>query len=180
MTEPRSGAPDDPRADEELDEDSVATPIDDDVEAGADLGTGEATERELSAAETAEGDVRMDRSRRTAVPPPPPGRREREREVRRTNVVSPAEQAVHIDDRISKLFVVAAVLVFALIFLNAMLLGRGGALSPAPTPTPTPAATASPSASSSPSATTSPSASASGSAAASPSASAAATPTATP
>jgi hypothetical protein len=146
MTERRTGAPDDPGAEEEIDDDLADEPT-------SDAG--------LPA---------------PAVVPVPPtrGRPDRAAETRRPSATTPSEQAVHIDDRISKLFVTAAVLVFVLIFLNAILLGHGGAFAPKPTPTPTPAATATPS--------PSPSSSASGSAsaAASPTASVVASPSATP
>jgi hypothetical protein len=69
---------------------------------------------------------------------------------------TPSEAAVHIDDRISKVFVVGIAVAFGLIFLNALLLGQGGLLAPQPappatppavvTPTPTPAASPTPAA----------------------------------
>jgi hypothetical protein len=188
MTEPRSGAPESlPRGDDDIDEPD-AEPIEDD-DATQGFLTAEA-EGEADTAESVpaiETEVERDRG----VVAPVPGRRDRTREGRADRrrapaPLTPSEQAVHIDDRISKLFVAAAVLVFVLIFLNAMLLGRGGTLSPAPTPRPTPApttsATATPSASASASASTSAPASASASASATASASptSTATPTATP
>jgi hypothetical protein len=150
MTDPRAGAPGETPDDGAPDEATEATePVPvvagDPVEADPDL---------------AEDDVR-----------PPARERDREREARAraariaAPVPSPSDQAVHIDDRISKLFVVATVVVFLLIFLNGLLLGRGGALSPSPTPRPTPSATASPSAG--PSGSASPGASGSASPAAS-------------
>lgn len=54
---------------------------------------------------------------------------------------TPSELAVRIDDRISKIFVAAIATVFALIFLYALLLGRGGLLTPKRTPAPVPVAT---------------------------------------
>jgi hypothetical protein len=102
--------------------------------------------------------------------------------------------AVHVDDRASAIFVIGVIGVFALIFLYAVLLGKGGILTPLPTrapiasPAPVPSASAvasaGPSASASPtasaSASASPSASASSSVFASPSASPSAGATATP
>jgi len=81
-----------------------------------------------------------------------------------------AEPAIRINDRASKIFVIATVAVFALIFLNGMLLGTGGTFRPYITPSPAPseslAPSASPSASGSaaPSGSVGPSAGASGSA----------------
>jgi hypothetical protein len=171
MTEPRSGAPEGlPSGDDEIDGPD-AEPIEADTAVEGDLTAGEADE-------VAEPDVDEDRTVGAPVRERR-GRAARDADRRRAATpLTPSEQAVHIDDRISKLFVAGAVLVFVLIFLNAALLGRGGALSPAPTPTPTPASTASPtpSASASASVSASPSASASASGSASP----ATTPSPTP
>ena len=86
--------------------------------------------------------------------------------------------AVHVDDRVSAIFVIGVIAVFVLIFLNGLVLGKGGFLTPIPTPRPV--ASASPAASVAPIASASPAASAQASAApsasASPSAAASATP----
>ncbi len=106
------------------------------------------------------------------------------------HVQTASERAVHIDDRISKIFVLGVAAVFGLIFLNALLLGTGGLFASKPVPTAVPAASAVPSASPAPSASPVPSASpapsvspaASGSpaASASPAASGSAAPSAAP
>ena len=62
-----------------------------------------------------------------------------------------SERAVHIDDRISKVFVIAIAVIFGLIFLNALFLGKGGLFAPVATPAPIPVATAAPSATPAPS-----------------------------
>jgi hypothetical protein len=86
--------------------------------------------------------------------------------------------AVHVDDRASGIFVIGVIAIFVLIFLNAVVLGKGGFLTPIPTPRPVasaaPAASVAPIASASPAA--SPQASAAPSATAGPSAAASATP----
>jgi hypothetical protein len=170
MTEPRSGTPDDPRADEELDEEPTATDGDAAAVANADE-LAPVDEEEAEAAEEAAEEQGTEARAVASTATAREARRDRGRDVRRTAAPSPSEQAVHIDDRISKWFVAAAVVVFVLIFLNGMLLGRGGALSPAPTPSPTPATTATPAP------TASASASASTSASTSPAATATPTPT---
>lgn len=55
------------------------------------------------------------------------------------------EPAPYLDDPWSKVFVVAVILVFALVFANAFLLGKGGLLTATPSPTPAPVVTPSPS-----------------------------------
>jgi hypothetical protein len=100
--------------------------------------------------EAAEGEIEADELEPEAPQSLAP-ERARGREARRlrgrpaTAPATPSEQAVHIDDRISKLFVAGAVAVFVLILLNGLLLGRNGALVPTPTPTPIPSATLAPS-----------------------------------
>ena len=103
-------------------------------------------------------------------------------------VQTASDIAVHIDDRASAIFVIGVIAIFVLIFANAVVLGKGGLLtplptrapiaSPAPVPSASPAGSAVPSASASPAA--SGSASASPNASASPAASASPSPTATP
>jgi hypothetical protein len=46
--------------------------------------------------------------------------------------------AVHVDDRASAIFVIGVIAVFVLILLNAVVLGKGGLLTPIPSPTPVP------------------------------------------
>lgn len=85
------------------------------------------------------------------------------------------DRAIHINDRASKVFVLLAAVAFAVILLNGMLFGVGGAftpyVSPSPSPSPSPSVSASPSSSASPSPSSSASPAASGSAAPSVSAS---------
>src|SRR5664279_255702 len=74
-------------------------------------------------------------------------------------VQTASDIAVHVDDRASAIFVTGVIAVFVLIFLNALVLGKGDFLTPIPTPkppaTPKPTATPAPK----PSATPRPSAS---------------------
>ena len=97
--------------------------------------------------------------------------------------------AVHVDDRASAIFVIAVIAVFVLILLNAVVLGKGGLLTPIPSPKPIPslvpgtqAPPPSASASASPSGSVAPAASGSStpSGSASPSATGSAAPSATP
>ena len=60
---------------------------------------------------------------------------------------TPSELAVHIDDRASKLFVIAVLVVFVGIILNALFFGVGGLFTPLPTPSPEASPSASPEAS---------------------------------
>jgi hypothetical protein len=53
---------------------------------------------------------------------------------------TPSELAVKVDDWISQAFVLVTLGVFALILLNALLLGNRGFFDPAPTPVPVPTA----------------------------------------
>jgi hypothetical protein len=81
-----------------------------------------------------------------AAPVLAPGGRRLEPEVRGPRVRGPkpartvfaVDPALRIKDRASEAFVIVSVVVFALIFANAMLFGHGGAFSPVPTPTPVP------------------------------------------
>ncbi len=103
------------------------------------------------------------------------GKRSRGKQPGKAAPVAPtvSEQAVHINDRASAIFVIVVVGVFVAIFLNALVLGQKGMFSglfPTPVVTEAPEPTDSPE----------PSASASASAAASPSGSAAASPSAAP
>jgi len=163
MTERRDGVPDDPGTPEP-------------EETLPDLGADEPV---------VESDILEDISATEPLPavvppmpsapdPPPQSRRpmrpDERRAARRPTAAPaprPSEQAVHIEDRASRVLVLAAIAIFTLILLNALLAGQGGMLDPDPSPTPVPSATPSPPASSSPSA--SPSASPSGSTSPSPS-----------
>jgi len=73
------------------------------------------------------------------------------------HVQTVSERAVHIDDRISKIFVIGIAAIFGLIFLNALFLGKGGLFTAAPTPTPVASATPAPSLTAAPSLTPAPS-----------------------
>ena len=53
-----------------------------------------------------------------------------------SSAASPSDIAVHIDDRISAVFVLAAIAVFVGILLFGILVGTGGVLTPVATPTP--------------------------------------------
>lgn len=96
------------------------------------------------------------------------------------HVPTASERAVHIDDRISKVFVLGVAAIFALIFLNALFLGSGGLFAPVATPTPIPVATPAPSVTPAPSASPEASASPAPSASVAPSATPAATATPAP
>jgi hypothetical protein len=78
----------------------------------------------------------------------PAGTARRTRSFGRSAPARPAtasETAVRVDDRVSAVFVVATVVVFALILLNGIVAGRGGFLTPIATPTPVPSLSAAPS-----------------------------------
>lgn len=100
------------------------------------------------------------------------------------HVPTASEKAVHVREDVSKVFVLAAVAVFAAILLNGLLLGRGGLLAPIPTASASasaaPSASASAGASPSASGSAGPSASPSVAASAAPSGSAAPAPSASP
>jgi hypothetical protein len=124
---------------------------------------------------------------RGAADAAPIGKRSRDRRAIPTAGAAPtlSEQAVHIDDRPTAVFVIAIVAVFAAILVYGLLLGQKGFISgffPTPTPivTPTPAPTATPTATPVPSVTVAPSASASAAPSVTPAASATPAPTATP
>jgi hypothetical protein len=162
MTDPRAGAPGETPEDGEPADEAIADKTADaaEVTEPVPVVAGDPVEADPDLAPDERRPVPRDRARE---------RESRARAARATPVVpSPSDQAVHVDDRISKLFVVATVVVFLLILLNGLLLGRNGLLSPAPTPTPVASATvapgASPSGSASPGASGSASPSASGSA----------------
>ncbi|HYM84185.1 MAG TPA: hypothetical protein VEY67_08545, partial [Candidatus Dormibacteraeota bacterium] len=135
------------------------------VERAADLEAAEAgTALEPQPSRTGRGPRRQERGRARGTGPAAPP--------------SASEQVVHIDDRISAVYVIVAIAVFVGIMLYGMLLGTGGFLTatPAPSPSPSPTLEASPNASASSSAAASESASASASA--SPAASESASPAA--
>jgi hypothetical protein len=58
-------------------------------------------------------------------------------------IASPSELAVHIDDRISAVFVLAVIAVFVGILIYGIVGGVGGVVTGTPTPTPSPSPTAS-------------------------------------
>jgi hypothetical protein len=184
MTDPRRGAPGDTPDDGDAMEAPAATQADEVTAEAIPAEAEEPTEPAIPVA--VEGDPVEADPDFAADTQRPAGRerervgerdRERERDARGTRqravapVASPSEQAVHVDDRISSLFVAVIVAVFVLIILNGLLLGRNGALSPRPTPTPVPTVTAAPSVGPSPSVTVSPAASGSPVASGSPAAS---------
>jgi hypothetical protein len=109
------------------------------------------------------------------APAAPAGRRGRGRVPVRAAPAAPtvSELAVHVSDRVSAVFVIGVVAVFAGILLYGMLLGNGGFITglTATPPLPTLAPTASPIPSASSAASASPAASASSGASASPAAS---------
>ena len=89
------------------------------------------------------------------APAAPSRRKGRGRDAAKPVAAAPsvAEEAVHITDRASAVFVIGVTLVFVVILLNGMLLGKRGFITQAlATPKPTPGVTASPVASASPSA----------------------------
>jgi hypothetical protein len=128
--------------DESADYTDEAFEADDDVDAAADVAP-------AGVAASAAGRRSRDRRAKTVAPVAPP---------------SISEQAVHINDRASAVFVLAMIGVFVAIFGYALLFGQGGFVSnmlPTPTPVITPAPTATPTADPSASASAAPSASAS-------------------
>lgn len=78
-------------------------------------------------------------------PRPPRALPERERDAPRAPRPGGERAPAHyIDDRWTKLFVAGVIIIFALVFANAIFLGRGGLLTATPTPTPVPIVTPSP------------------------------------
>ena len=171
MTERQQDAPGEPKPNGEPEE-----PIEDATQADpnqlAESGAGPAADEAEGAAEAeaaedeeageAEVEEAAEDATEEATAPipvaPPPGRSSRGRPTDTgrlgrpvtTPGPTPSDQAVHIDDRVSKAFVLVAVAVFAIIFANAMLLGKGGTFA-APSPSPSEAASESPATSESPS-----------------------------
>lgn len=145
-----------------------------------DLAPSSSPETEVAAPLTPVGPGVAPTLERAAPPEPGPSRRPVDRRAGRAPapppLPTPSDQAVHIDDRISKIFVLAAVGVFVLIILNGLLLGRGGTLSASPSPSPVASVSASPAASTSPSSSASPAASGSAGPSGSPAASGSAAP----
>ena len=64
------------------------------------------------------------------------GRAAREARAAAANAAIPVDPAIRVRDNASKLFVIGTILVFALIFLNGMLLGTGGVFRPYVSPPP--------------------------------------------
>jgi len=161
MTERRHGAPDEPRSDEdgppEADADRAeASSAEAEVEpVEADVEPVEAESLEAEPADDDETIVVPVAAPLVAPSPPARGAdrvgRRPERAPAAPPPPSPSDQAVHINDRASKFFVLGTVLVFLLILLNGALFGVGGALSPTPSPTPRPSPTVAPSPSLAPS-----------------------------
>jgi hypothetical protein len=94
----------------------------------------------------------------------------RARAAKPTRTAFPIDPALRIKDPASGAFVLGSILVFLLIFLNAMAFGRGGAFTPERTPRPAPIVTPGPSVSPGPSASPGSSASPAPSGSAAPSA----------
>ena len=169
--------------DDALDENGEDTALDEEL-AGADAGLKNAagvavggvvaptTARAGRAGATSRGTGRVAKDNRVPAAP--------------ARAQTASDIAVHIDDRASAIFVIAVIAIFGLIFLNALLLGKGGLLAPIATPAPvvvaSPAPSAAPSASVAPSALASsaPSASTSAAPSVSPSASVAPSASASP
>lgn len=183
MTQPRDGAPDEPlepkddEAETELDNEALE-PIDDDAEV-EDEDLEPAGEAEIDDYEAALREVAGESVPAAAVPAtqrPTSAQRRAAGAPSTTRAPSPSEVAVHVKENVSRYYVIAAVAVFVIIFLNAILLGTGGVLRPLATPTPIPTESpsespgASASENASPSETTTPSGSASPSTTTSPSA----------
>lgn len=188
MTDEREGA-DGPEAD--LTDDQLAAAnegaeVEVDAEAADDEVLNPDDEAdEVLAQEALAQEVAADRAQ-----PNRPGARERAAEASRqraaaatrgprapkaTRTAFPIDPSLRIKDPASAAFVIVSIVVFALIFLNAMAFGRGGAFNPIPTPTPFVSPSPGPSVSPGPSGSAAPS----GSPAATPAASPAASPAAT-
>ncbi len=119
-----------------LDDNLEPEAIDDGAGATNPEPEGEADEDE-AAAMAAEAEVERDHGLR-------PGERRAARAAERTQI--PIDPSLKIKDRASALFVILVIVVFGLIALNGLVLGRGGLLTPLPTlgPLPTAAPTAAP------------------------------------
>ena len=158
IEEPDAAAPIDGEAiDLEPDDDSEPESIDQGEEALDEAGEEAEAERaeDEAASKAAEADVERTRGMR-------PGERRALRTAGQAQI--PIDESLRIKDRASAVFVLVAVLVFGLIFLNGVVLGHGGFLTPVPTPTaiptlaPSPSATVAPSVSPAASPTASPTA----------------------
>lgn len=141
MTEREQGAPEQPPIEPEAESEAEAEDIAED-----------AAEDEL------EEDLEEEEEEEAARPPVPA----RSSGARPAPVAAtPSEIAVRIDDRISKLFVIAVTGTFVAILAYGLLFGSAGLFTPLPTPVPSPSpsagASASPSASASPAPSPSPS-----------------------
>jgi hypothetical protein len=166
MTERQEGTPGEPDVDNPAD----ARPAEAQAEGAATEDN--PTELEADIAEEAEETEAPDETEapETQVAPPvvaigrPTGRGQGRFELRRPSRPAapgptPSEQAVRIDDRVSQVFVFVTAALFVLIFLNALLLGRGGTFSSTPIPSPSASVAVSPSSGASPAASGSPGAS---------------------
>jgi hypothetical protein len=138
---------DDPNADKPLD-DQADLPADEDATPEFPAAGGEVTaEDELADEEVVESTPAEEGLAEPEPEPEPKPARQRPgatsgaaalaaaqaRSRTRGVVIDPA---LRIRDRVSEAFVIGTVLVFAVIFLNAMAFGKGGALSPTPSPAP--------------------------------------------
>jgi len=98
----------------------------------------EADERAAAAAIAAEADVERDRGLR-------PSERRALRAAERSQI--PIDPSLRIKDRASSAFVILTLVVFSLLLLNGLVLGRGGFLTSSPSPTVAPVPTLAPGAS---------------------------------
>lgn len=142
IDEPGAG----PTTDETIDPDGESAaesePTDEDFDDAETDGAGEAAAaadaEDEAAAKAAEADVQRDRGMR-------PSDRRAARATERSQI--PIDPALRIKDRASAIFVLVTVVVFGLILLNGLVLGKGGLLTPLPTfSIPTLAPTAAPTA----------------------------------
>lgn len=108
-----------------------------DFDEAATSGPEAPTPRGEAAAKAAEAEVRRERGLR-------PSERRAARAVEHTQI--PIDPALKIKDRASALLVLLVIVVFGLIALNGLVLGKGGLLTPLPTlgPLPTPIVTPAP------------------------------------
>ena len=128
------------------------TATDETEPANDESGTDTAEAAEAEATEAEDGDQDEDAGDafaepEAAAPAAPSRRKRRNRDAAKALAAAPsvAEEAVHITDRASALFVIGVTLVFVVILLNGMLLGHRGFITEAlATPKPTPVVTPSP------------------------------------
>jgi hypothetical protein len=134
-------------AEEEAEEEGEEVePPRDEVEAAAAELTASGMADQIAAGELepAPAPVPPDRPRKSAL-------RGAIRVAAPTTAAAPAETLPYVDDRVSKVWVIAIALAFAALFFNAFFLGQGGFLTATPSPSPSPSVTVSPSPGGSPS-----------------------------